>query len=124
MLPYNETAYEDIIEILQHVHKYVPSKTVDRELKLPDEETMKYTEQHYAVTLVGGDQLTVARIRGAHRIRSNSTKSEDRLDGLLPVAEDWHSNMCLLQVIDLLIVNLSVLIRMEYNHSKYTIPFL
>ena len=65
---------------------------------MPSGETTEYTEQHHAVTLIGGDQLTVARARGAQKIRSNSFKSEDRLDGLLPVAEDWHSKICLLQV--------------------------
>lgn len=90
-----------MIEIMLHVQKYVPAKTVEREVFLPHDDVMKYTEQHYAVTLVGGDQLTVARARGAQRIRGNSTKSEDRLDGLLPVAEDWHTKMCLLQVISL-----------------------
>ena len=103
MLPYNETTYEDMIEILLRVQKYVPSKMVEREVILPTEEVMTYEEQHFAVTLVGGDQLTVARACGAQRIRSNSTKSEDRLDGLLPVAEDWHAKMCLLQVISCVI---------------------
>lgn len=98
MLPYNETAYEDMIQILTHAQKYVPSKTVKRNLVLPSKNTISYEEEHYAVTLIGGDQLTVARARGAQRIRSNSTKSEDRLDGLLPVTEDWHAKMCLLQV--------------------------
>lgn len=50
------------------------------------------------MTLVGGDQLTVARIRGAQKIRGNSEKSEDRFDGLLPVAEDWHTKMCFMEV--------------------------
>ena len=86
-------------EILQHVQKYVPLKTVERELILPNEEIIKYTEEHYAVTLLGGDQLTVARARGVQRIRRNSIKSEDKLEGLFPVVEDWHAKMCLLQVI-------------------------
>ena len=98
VLPYNETAYEDMIQILTHAQKYVPSKTVERNLVLPNKDTISYEEEHYAVTIIGGDQLTVARARGAQRIRSNSTKSEDRLDGLLPVTEDWHAKMCLLQV--------------------------
>ena len=46
-----------------------PSKTVERELILPDEEIMKYTEEHFAVILLGGDQLTVARARGAQSIQ-------------------------------------------------------
>ena len=43
------------------------------------------------MTLVGGDQLTVARIRGTQKIRGNSETSEQRFDGLLPVVVDWHA---------------------------------
>ena len=50
------------------------------------------------MTLVGGDQVTVARIRGAQRIRGNSETSQ-RLEGILPVAEDLHAKMCFLEVI-------------------------
>ena len=74
---------------------------------LPDgEEVMNYTEQKYLVTLVGGNQLTTARARGAQRITSNSLKSEDKLEGVLPVAEDWHTKMCLLQVITVQSINI------------------
>lgn len=55
MLPYNETAYEDIIEILTHAQKYVPSKTVVTKFSLPNQDTISYKEEHYAVTLIGGD---------------------------------------------------------------------
>ena len=98
VLPYNETKYEDMINILQHAQSYVPAKVVNREVTLPDQTPMQYSEQHHLVTVIGGDYLTAARARGAQKIRSNSLKSEDRLDGLLPVSEDWHTKMCLLQV--------------------------
>ena len=42
--------------------------------------------------------MTVARIRGAQMIRGNSETSEQRSEGLLPVAEDWHAKMCFLEV--------------------------
>ena len=42
--------------------------------------------------------MTVARIRGAQMIRGNSETSEERFEGLLPVAEDWHAKMCFLEV--------------------------
>lgn len=47
---------------------------------------------------VGGDQLTAARGRGSKRIRSNSTRGKDRLEGLEPIIEDWHAKVCLLGV--------------------------
>ena len=48
--------------------------------------------------LFGGDQLTVARARGSQRIRINSETGVDRLQGLVPVAEDWHTLVILLGV--------------------------
>ena len=48
--------------------------------------------------LFGGDMLTGKRARGSKYVRSNSTRGLDRLEGLLPVAKDWHTNVCLLGV--------------------------
>ena len=68
----------------------VPSQT--------GQETVKLKEKKFSTTIVGGDQLTVSRIRGSQRIRGNSDTSEQRLDGLLPVSEDWHAKMCFMEV--------------------------
>ena len=86
--------------ILQHIQSYVPSKLVQRRMSVPgSDEVVSFDDQDFATTLVGGDQLTVARIRGAQLIRSNSGTNQDRFAGILPVAEDWHTKLCLLQVI-------------------------
>lgn len=53
---------------------------------------------HYHSILFGGDQLTVARIRGAQRIRLNSEDERGRLEGLVPCVEDWHTKVTLLEV--------------------------
>lgn len=65
--PYNETVYEDMILILEHLQQHVPGKTVERELPVPDQTSIRYSKQNYAgaITLVGSDQLTVARAHGA-----------------------------------------------------------
>ena len=42
---------------------------------------------HFHHSLCGGDQLTVARIRGAQSIRTNSESGRNCLDGFIPVAE-------------------------------------
>ena len=52
---------------------------------------------YFCGPLFGGDQLTVARAIGAQRIRSNSDGA-GCLEGLIPVVEDWHANVCLLGV--------------------------
>lgn len=102
MLPHSEISYEDIIKVLEKIHKYVPAKDVERRLTLPNEEgpasDITLDDKKFTTLLVGGDQLTVARIRGAQMIRGNSETSEQRFNGLLPVSEDWHAKMCFLEV--------------------------
>ena len=43
----------------------------------------------------GGDQLTAARVRSSQKVRCNSHRGCDRLEGLVPVVEDWHAKGCL-----------------------------
>lgn len=38
----------------------------------------------------------VAHVRGCKGTRSNAVRGKERLDGLIPVAEDWHTKMCLM----------------------------
>ena len=89
-------------KVLEKVHTYIPSKDVEREFTIPNDEgsptVIKVNDKVFTTTIVGGDQLTVVRIRGSQRIRGNSCTSEERFDGLLPVAEDWHAKMCFLEV--------------------------
>ena len=47
--------------------------------------------------LFGGDQLTVARIRGAQILRDTQDKPVDRFEGIIPVIEDWHTRTTLLK---------------------------
>ena len=95
----DETKYDDMIDILEHIQQYVPVKHVQRELVVPvTGEVLHLEDQEFARTLVGGDQLTAARACGAQLFRSNSETNEHRLAGLLPVCEDWHAKQCLLQV--------------------------
>ena len=53
---------------------------------------------HFHHILLGGDQLTVARVRGAQRIRNNSENGRACLEGFHAVAEDWHTKLCYLKV--------------------------
>ena len=48
--------------------------------------------------LFSGDQLTVARGRGAKRAKVNLPSPISRFDGLVPVCEDWHTKVVLLEV--------------------------
>ena len=93
--------YEDMIKAHEHIQQYAPSKEVEQELIFPNqtgqETVVKFVEKKYRTTIVSGDQLTVSHIRGSQRIRGNSDTSE-RLDGLLPVSDNWHSKMRFMEV--------------------------
>ena len=46
---------------------------------------------NFILIAIGGDQLTAARVRGSKRVRGNSERGIERLEGLQPVIEDWHA---------------------------------
>jgi len=48
--------------------------------------------------LCEGDQLTAERIRGCKMTSSNANKVDDKLQGIIPVVEDWHSKVAALKV--------------------------
>ncbi len=86
----NENVNAEMIEIMQSLHRYVPSKTVLKE----GEQRVELLES----CLFGGDQLTCARGRSAKRHRQDSATEVEKLDGLRPVVEDWHTKMCVFEV--------------------------
>lgn len=67
--------------------------------------------------MLGGDQMTAARIRGSKRVVSNSQCGTDCLDGFVPVVEDWHTKMCLLEVFCAHMKQLHVYLFPIYMHS-------
>jgi len=88
-----------MVDIMLHTHQYVPSKSITRQtIVSPTGESVAVTEVNMYNLLFGGDQLTVARARGAKKTRQNSTSLDKRLDGLLPCIEDWHTKVVLLKV--------------------------
>ena len=95
----SENKYDDMIDILEHLHQYVPTTTGTVELPLPDTgEKMTIPETDFHTLVFGGDQLTAKRARGGQAIRCNSVKEEHKLLGILPAAEDWHAKVVLLSV--------------------------
>ena len=97
VLPKNETKYEDMIDILEDYKNYVPFKTVTLPEPLTEGTTVITKDKSYVRTLIGGDYLSAVRARGAQLIRRTSELEERHLDGFLPVSEDWHSKVCLLE---------------------------
>ena len=83
---------------MDEVHDYVPSVTQHTSLLLPDGSVWEDDNQFFHRILMGGDQLTVARARGSISIREDHDSNVQRLDGIIPVVEDWHAKQCLLKV--------------------------
>lgn len=91
----NETKGDDMVDIMAHLHQYVPS--VD--LSEGSESGYKTSENvRFHEILIGGDQLTAARARSSKLHMANGKTPSERLEGLIPVAEDWHTKACLLGV--------------------------
>ena len=68
------------------------------------DQTVQVTKARARPVLIGGDQLTVARARGAQKAKANATSPLGRLDGLVPMVEDWHAKVVLLGVSSIYLV--------------------
>lgn len=100
----NENITEDMVEIMLHTQQYVPTLSKMLEVEVPGDSNVTVKVDHFHNILFGGDQLTVARARGAQRIRENSTDGTGRLEGLVPVCEDWHARVALVSVSNYVII--------------------
>ena len=72
-------------------------KTVGVEVDGKDEPHELIIDRFHSI-LLGGDQLTVSRIRSAQAARLNSESGSGQLRGFMPVVEDWHAKLCLMEV--------------------------
>lgn len=96
----NENKGSDMVDILTHLHQYVPVREFTKEVFIPSmDEAVTKQETVLSKILFGGDQLTAARARGAIKAMSNATTAAKRLEGIIPVSEDWHAEVALLGVI-------------------------
>lgn len=90
---------DEMVHIIDHLHQYIPTKTKTQAIYVPatgDTEVIKLQSLHHL--LLGGDQLTVERVKEAQTIRQNSYTATGRLEGFVPVTEDWHAKVCFLQL--------------------------
>ena len=98
----NENHIDEMCKIMENYHRYVPSLSYDKKLELPSGEEVTLNDSVLWETLFGGDQLTVARARSAIAIRANHSSAIERLKGLVPVIEDWHTRLTLMKVLIIL----------------------
>ncbi|XP_065917243.1 uncharacterized protein [Dysidea avara] len=92
----NENKIDEMARIMDQIHRYVPTQTNNVTITFADsEETLTYTEYNFHPICCSGDQLTAAREHTAQSVRHHSENELDRLEGLVPVVDDWHTNITL-----------------------------
>ena len=80
----NENTTEGMLNILEHIHSYLPSGGDDSDV--------------FDSTTCIGDQLTVERAVNAIMSRQNGYTKEERLANINIGIADWHADMNFLQV--------------------------
>ena len=95
----NENKTDEMADIMEHLQQYVPSKRISESFQVSESKEVELEIDHFCHILFGGDQLTVARARGAQGVLCNSHNGFDRLKGLVPVVEDWHAKVTFMKVI-------------------------
>ena len=96
LLELNENKQQDMVEILQYIHnKYLPSEVLDHDASA--------RAKLLARMQFGGDQLTAERSRNSQRAVINGSLPYQRLEGLIPHAEDFH---CMMNFFDLIYAKL------------------
>jgi len=107
VLLFNENKTDEMCSIMKGLQKYVSKTTYQLTYHLTDGNDFVVNEDCVHRILFGGNQLTVYRSRGSQSARCSDNVSDDRLDALLLVTEDWHARMTLMRVRWVLINNCS-----------------
>lgn len=95
----NENQLDQMVDILTILHQYVPLHKIQLTPTKTDTQVDETaTTELLHKVLFGGDLLTAIRAKGAQRIRQNSEHPVGRLEGFIPVAEDWHAKVVLMEV--------------------------
>ena len=96
MLLKNENKQEDVINILEHLTRYVPYVTNEDTVVDASGEEVPVVVHKFHNVILGGDQLTVERIHGSQRAWSNADQSLETLKFFKGVVEDWHSEVAIM----------------------------
>ena len=88
-----------MVEILSHLYQYIPSKESANLVYIPSTNQMVLKAGATVHPIMfGGDQLTAAHAYGAITAMANNLTPQRRLEGIIPVIEDWHAIVVLLEV--------------------------
>ena len=96
---HNENKGEEMVKIVSHIQQYVPALNCNDVTYIPSlMRTVATPEVLFHKKLFGGDQLMAACVRGAQTAKSNGKTALNTLDGVIPVVEDWHTEVLLYEV--------------------------
>ena len=84
---HDENKLDEMSKIMDHYMKYVPTIETKINLDLPNGDSM-----------VLDDQVTAVRMRSTQALRDSHDNAIDRLEGLIPIVEDWHTRLTLMKV--------------------------
>ena len=86
-----------MVDILTHLHQYVPQVEYQEQNTIPDStDSVLVCKAKTHKIMFGGDQLTVVRARAAVNIKYNSMQPTRSLKEFTLTIEDWHVNkICL-----------------------------
>ena len=87
----NPSSLAGVIEIMEALHQHVP--IIDGK-PIP--------------VLCCGDGLSIERMTEAHHTRVTHTTPEERLEGLVEAPQDFHKEMLLLQVYQMLFTSITI----------------
>lgn len=93
----SEQRSEDMVDILYHIHQYIP----------------KLKSGMYYPIFFCGDQMTRERATGAQDAKLQSDNDKSRLRGIYPEAADWHTLQTFYQVQETLF---TVIILKNHKH--------
>eukprot|EP00731_Ephydatia_muelleri_P005283 Em0002g1459a len=96
----NENKLDDMVEIMDELHKYTPSKTTVQVFDDGNGDVERMEIHHLSPIVLGGDQLTTARAIGSQCMKKNSHETTRRLVGFIPGTEDWHTKVCFMKASD------------------------
>ena len=88
----------DACPTFSELDQYVPTISTTLTVDVNDTEQAEVVIDDFHPILAGGDMLTTARARGSQRVHKCGHRPKDRLEGVLPVCEDWHCKVVLLGV--------------------------
>ena len=98
VLLHNENKLDEMSHILHHYMQLVPTVEADGFLVLANGSKIPFDDTRFDTKLLGGDQLTVVRVRSTQALCDTLDSAVQRFSGIVPVIEDWHTRVILLQV--------------------------